>query len=161
MTRFVPKRKAAPLSRVLPRLSVCLLAGVAVPGCVNPAEPLPVILWEADLVPEGGGASIFLVGQAAMVANQIDSQIGIGISVLDSGVSPRWRVRQGSCQSPGQAVATDEFFPTLLPNSEGDANAEIRIFQRLPPERSYMAEVFLVEGGSESRMACGEMARAN
>jgi hypothetical protein len=161
MYAVVTKCKSGPLRRIPLLLAAVALLGPGVTGCVDPADPLPVIIWEADLVPDGSASSVFLAGQAAMVANQIDTQIGIGISLLEAGVSSRWRVRQGSCDTPGQPVATDDVFPPLLPNSEGDATADVRIFQRVPPERSYMAEVFLVEAGSEDRLACGELIRGN
>jgi hypothetical protein len=161
MYSIVTKCKSGSQLRIPALVTALALLLLGTAGCVDPADPLPVVVWEADLVPDGDASSVFLTGQAAMVANQIDSQLGIGVSLLEAGISAGWRIRQGSCGAPGQPVAADNVFPPLVPNSEGDATADIRIFQRVPPERSYMAEVFLVDAGTEDRLACGEMIRGS
>jgi hypothetical protein len=129
-------------------------------GCFSPAEPLPTILWQGSLEPVGGG-TLFLSGSVAMVANDASTQIGIGVDLLDAGVTVNWVIREGSCTAPGVPVASPDAFPSLTTSDSGRAEVEVRFFQRINTLRDYIAQLSTSEGGPPTLLACGSLERRN
>jgi hypothetical protein len=127
-------------------------------ACVTPDDPLPVVVWEASIgpLPE---AELTVTGQAAMVAQEFDTVLGIGITLLEDPRTLNWRVREGRCETPGDPVVEVAAFPPLVPDEGGEASAQFAAAGRAPSTPDYMVEVVLVSGGEESRLACSALVR--
>jgi hypothetical protein len=127
-------------------------------GCVGTSEPLDVLLWEGVLDP-APGAPVSYSGSVAMVANQHDTQIGVGVTGGASGAQLGWAVRTGTCTGTGQRVAAITAYPPIVISAEGSGNASATIRRRVDDDERYVAELFPNTNGSGAVLACGELIR--
>ena len=97
-----------------------------------------------------------------MVANQHNTQIGIGITGAAPGSRLGWVVRTGSCGGTGTRVAGTTTFPTIVVSAEGSGNAETVINRRIATDAQYSGEVFdTANGAGGQALACGALIRTN
>jgi hypothetical protein len=111
-------------------------------------------VWETELSPELGYPGF--TGQAAVVSTQDGSSVGIGISGAEPGAHHTWRVRLGSCATPGQQIGLDADYPELVVDNAGAASAEVFFGPRLTIGNAYHVEV-RVSAADPSRVACGDL----
>ena len=135
------------------KLPLALLA--ALTGCVGPAEAVDVLLWEGTLVSRTGFTTIG--GSVAMVANEHDTQVGIGVNGAQPNARLGWAVRTGTCTGTGVRVAGTTAYPALAVDTQGDARAEMVIRRRLDGNVEYASELFANSNGSGAVLACADM----
>ena len=135
-------------------LAVLFLA-LGLAGCVGPDEPLDVLLWEGSLATRTGFSTIG--GSVAMVANEHDTQIGIGVNGAQPNARLTWAMRTGPCAGAGARVSGASAYPTLTVSAEGEARAETVIRRRVDSTAEYAAEVFGNDGAAV--LACAQMQR--
>lgn len=147
-------------------LCALLVAVTAVgAGCVSDLDVTveEQTLWEATL--NGGVEHPGVSGAAAAVSTSSLTEAGIDMMGLAPGVYA-WRIRERSCQSPGDVVGGEGQYPDLVQESpeEGEGpdtvtvSAETAPFRgSMEPGSSYHAEVRQSDSGE--RVACGEFQR--
>lgn len=121
-------------------------------ACVDLGSAEPAITWEAELVPALDQPE--LGGQAALVAQLSRTDAGIGIRGAQPGATHTWRVRMGTCATPGEGIGPESDYPQLVVNELGEASAEMQIGHRLTTDTSYHAEV-RASPTDTTRIACG------
>jgi hypothetical protein len=133
-----------------------LLPALFLAACLSPDEPLPVLVWEGDLTPDPE-SGLSVTGQVAMVSQEFDTVMGIGITLLEEPRTLNWRIREGHCGSPGDPIVDPSAFPALVPNDQGEAIAQLTAAGRATSTTEYMAEVLLIDDGLETRVACASL----
>lgn len=124
-------------------------------ACVDlAASDAAPTLWETALSPEIGYPD--LTGQAAAVSRAQGTTIGIAIHGAEPGAQHTWKMRIGSCATPGQGIGLDTDYPALVVDGAGDASAEVALGPRLALGNSYHVEV-RVSAADSSRVACGDL----
>jgi hypothetical protein len=131
-----------------------LLAGVV--GCSGISEPPEIVTLEADLQPADGVTDPF-AGTVAMVIEERQTQIGIGVRGALEGTRFGWAVRNGSCSGTGDGIGPASAFPSIEVNEDGDGAAETTLFRRIAIEDVYAAEVFAEPAGTGVVLACADL----
>lgn len=155
MTTSVRNRKVATFGVLLALLPT---------ACLDPVEPLEVVLWEGALQ-SAPSASLQVDGSIAMVANAASTQVGIGVQVAgEEAPVLTWSLFQGRCGVAGEPVVAEDLLPPLVPDSEGSASAEYLINRRVDPAVSYGVRVGIdaPEGPGSAPpewLACGDLTR--
>lgn len=135
---------------------LCLaLASSSVAGCrVLGSVDVAVVAWEADLVGAIGAPS----GSVAALSQ--GDEVRASIRISNGPEEPtvyRWRIRRGSCSSPGPVVGGLAQYPDLEhePPPSTSANAFLR--EGMPDGRSYNA--VLLRAADDVEVACGQFTR--
>ena len=127
-------------------------AALLLNGCsLDVAEPTQV-LWEATLEPlppEGG-----LQGTSAAVSREFNTEVGIEVTGGEVGDRWIWRVREGTCGSPGPTVGDPADYPVLEAEEDTDSPAPV------PPVGDQAETVLPVslERGGEYHVSVASMA---
>ena len=140
-------RTAALLSLALATPSA---AGCRVLGSVDVA----VIAWEADLVGALGAPS----GSVAALSqgDEVRASIRIQDGPQQAAVYD-WRIRRGSCSSPGPVIGGLAQYPSLDHEPPGSTSVDTRLREAMPDGRSYHAVLSRAADGQE--VACGQFPR--
>jgi hypothetical protein len=93
-----------------------------------------------------------------MVANEHDTQIGIGISA-SAGARLSWAVRSGTCANPGDRLGPNSAFPTISVSDAGDGDAETVIRRRVANATQYSGAVYATADATGQPLACADMIR--
>jgi hypothetical protein len=131
-----------------------LLAGVV--GCSGISEPPEIVTLEADLLPTEGVIDP-IAGTVAMVIEERQTQIGIGLRGGLEGSRFGWTVRNGSCSGTGDGIGPMSAFPSIEVDKDGDGVAETTLFRRIAVEGVYAAEVFAEPDGTRTVLACADL----
>lgn len=126
-------------------------------GCLSATEPPETLFWEGTFIAEANGPAS-LNGSAAMVALRSHSQLGVGIQGAPPSIEYGWVLRNGTCATPGNAVAPASAFPALDVNSNGDVDLEVAIERRLTGT-DYAVQVIENADGSGEVLACADLTR--
>jgi hypothetical protein len=118
-----------------------------------------VVLWEAVLEPSQSAGA--LAGTIAMVANQHNTQIGIGVTGGMVGARLGWAVRTGTCGGSGTRVAGATAYPAIVITAEGNGAEETVINRRIATDAQYAGEVFANADGTGPVLSCGTLTRTN
>lgn len=130
-----------------------LIAAGLVTGCLGPVEVTEPLLWEGDLEPVPG-ASTPVAGSMAMVADEFNTQIGVGLEDAPADEELGWLVSTGSCDSVGERVGPAASFPPLSVDDEGTAEMETAVTGRLESDGSYVGQITGESDGSGEPLAC-------
>jgi hypothetical protein len=126
----------------------------ATAACVNLNSDFVTTVWETQLTPELAYPG--LAGQAAALSRRDGTDAGISIEGAQSGAVHAWRIRMGTCASPGASIGPATDYPDLVVDLAGRAETETRLGPRLAIENAYLVEV--VESPTdETRIACGDL----
>lgn len=136
----------------LPIASAALAAG----GCrVLGSVDVDVFAWEGDLVAIAGdapGGSVAALSQNGRTIASIRITDGpMGEHVFD------WRIRAGSCASPGSPLGGAATYPAIEHSAPGNSSAETVLGDTMPDSRSYHAVLIRSADGTE--VACGDFRR--
>ena len=145
------------ITRILPAITIALTMGAPIAGCRQTGEPVDVLLWEGELEPVAGSSNA-VSGSIAMVANEHDTQIGIGINA-SAGARLGWVVRSGTCANPGDRLGPNSAFPEISVSDAGDGEAETVIRRRVANAAQYAGAVYATVNATDQPIACADMVR--
>lgn len=131
------------------------LALVAVGGCrVLGGVDVSVDAWEGDLIASTGT----LTGSAAALSQggRTNASIQIGGGPEDAGLYG-WRIRTGSCSSPGALIGGAAQYPDLDVEAGGTATADAILTEAMPGGRNY--HVVIIRAADNAEVACGQLQR--
>lgn len=131
-------------------LAVLVAGGCRVLGGVD----LSVDAWEGDLIASTG----MLTGSAAALsqAGRTNASIQINGGPEDAGLYG-WRIRTGSCSSPGALIGGLAQYPDLDVEAGGAASADAVLNEAMPGGRNYHVVIIRAADGAE--VACGQLQR--
>lgn len=135
-----------------------LLAGILVPlalGCSDVQGP-STTAWEGTLVPVDKATRFG--GRVAAVSEASRTRASITIQKAEPSATHSWRLRAGSCDSPGELVGGVASYPELFVGASGTASAEAVLSETLRADGDYHA-VVLEETDSGAVIACGALER--
>lgn len=137
---------------VVPVACAALLAG----GCrVLGSVDVEVFAWEGEFVPVAGdapGGSVAALTQSGRTLASIQISDGpMGDHVF------HWRIRAGSCASPGAGLGGAATYPALEHSAPGTTTAETVLGDTMPDTRSYHA--VLIRAGDGVEVACADFQR--
>lgn len=149
-----------------PFLSALLLLGVSVPifgACNLDVAPPKQVLWEASLEAVDDSATT-LSGSAAAVAREDDTEVGVEVIGGQEGDRWVWRLRRGSCDSPGEPIGSAGAYPVLeaeddpaTPDPLPVATGRILLAESLLSDAAYFVRV-AAEDSPDRTLLCGNLA---
>lgn len=152
--RIAPSDRIARPSRVARRLPLLLLLlPVLLWGCVGPTDSTESLVWEGSLQPLED-APFPVTGSVAMVAGQVNTQLGIGAVGAEPGTVLRWSVHHGDCSTRGEPLADAALFPPIDVDTSGEGDSELVLAGRVPASQTYGAWVAPPDA-ADAPVACG------
>jgi hypothetical protein len=143
--------------------------GVVVAGChhsvqINPSPAIPMASrWTGTLAsPPALRGAVEIHGSAWMAppsgSDTTRALINIQIANASPGGVHPWGVHSGSCGNDQGVFGSDNAYPPLKVNSDGQASA--RVQQTIPPPKtgSYFVEVLASRDNAGLVIACGNLA---
>lgn len=132
------------------------LAVTATGGCngVLGGVDVSIVAWEGELISSTSAPS----GRAAALSQsgRTDASIQISGGPDDDGLYS-WRIRTGSCASPGSLIGGLAQYPDLALEGGGSVSANAVLTDGMPAGRNY--HVVLIRGADDAEVACGQLQR--
>jgi hypothetical protein len=142
---------------------------VVATGChhgvlINPSPAIPMASrWTGTLAsPQSLQGAVQIHGSAWMAPPSVSDSTRTLISMQIANAAPGgvhpWGVHRGSCGNDQGVFGSDNAYPLLRVNSDGDASA--RVQQTIPPPKSgsYFVEVLAAPSNTALVIACGNLA---
>lgn len=120
-------------------------------------------LWEGQLSPTGPEST--LSGNAAAIVREETTEAGLEVNGGEAGDRWIWRLREGTCDSPGPALASADQYPVLEAEEQTDAVApgpvvkasgETVLGLTLDSDGAYHV-VVAAEEAPDTLLACGDL----
>lgn len=133
------------------------------PACSLDVQAPEPLLWEAELEPITPDPS--LTGSAAAISRETTTEAGIEVRGGEAGDRWVWRIREGSCQTPGSALGPADAYPVLeaedvsepdTPGAVITAADETILTTTLDAEGDYHVTV-AAEQTPEELLSCGSL----
>lgn len=133
------------------------------PGCSLDVQAPEPLLWEAELEPIAPEPS--LTGSAAAISRESTTEAGIEVRGGEAGERWVWRIREGSCQTPGSNLGDADAYPVLeaedisepgTPGAEVTAADETILTTTLDTDSDYHVTV-AAEESPEALLSCGPL----
>lgn len=147
------------------RLAVAGAGALALllPACSLDVQAPEPLLWEAELEPIGPESS--LTGSAAAISRETTTEAGIEVRGGEAGDRWVWRIRRGSCQTPGPDLGPADAYPVLeaedvsepgTPGAEITAADQTILTTTLAADSDYHVTV-AAEATPEELLSCGDL----
>lgn len=149
---------------ILPGLTAAL-ALLLIGGCSLDVQAPESTLWEGELEPTGEEPA--LRGSVAAVSRETNTEVGVDVTGGDIGDRWVWRLREGSCDAPGEIVGSRDDYPVLVaedrsepdqPAATAGAVAQTLLSRTLDPATDYHAMV-ATEDAPDVPLTCGSLTR--
>lgn len=133
-----------------------LLALSLATGCSTDINLPETTAWEGTLI--SLDVTNPLRGSIAALSRGATTRASIQITNAEPAARYAWRIRSGSCDSPGERVGGLAAYPDLTASATGSASDEAILSETLRPDGAYHAVVLEVPD-SDRIIACGNLER--
>lgn len=152
---------------LMARLTVAGAGALALllPACSLDVQAPEPLLWEAELEPVAPDPAPSLSGSAAAISRETTTEAGIEVRGGEAGDRWVWRIREGSCQTPGSDLGGADAYPVLeaedvsepdTPGAQITASDETILTTTLDADSDYHVTV-AAEETPEELLSCGSL----